>query len=551
MARILTLAEAQALDSRKDGQLKDWAYNALDTTGTREIADVLLPRLRQLVDSEGRIIANSEGVYAFERALQAPALAMMLRGVRMDTTKRQQMVNDLKRELAKDLRGIAKMPGVEDKWDATELETGFCTLEMGKHHKWPRGVPDSPDRRCERCGVPRVKPAAFNPNSSEQAFHLFYDLHGKPPLTNKKGEESTDEDVLERLGKKYPELLPITTAILAVRDKKKQLGSLNARLLDGRYPSSFNVGAAWTGRFSSSKVPFGYGGNLQNVAERHRQAFVPDVGMDMFYSDYMQGESNIVAHVSGDEAYIEAHRVGDVHTFATRLIWPHLAWTGDLKKDKAIAKQNPTWDQAPGHDYRYQAKRIQHGSNFGMSPYGISMVAHIPLPEARKAYESYFYAFPGIKGWQENIAKKIKNHEPIVNPLGRAILLTGRPWDDHTRKQGLSFIPQSTLADIEDIALWRVWYEMDDMEEWLLQLLAQVHDALLGQHPSGKLEVVRHMADLMRIPVPVTDYRGTTRTMTIGVEVAVGKNWGKACSQEEADKGKCRYNPYGMKEIEL
>lgn len=524
MGTIITLEEARSLPP---GQLKDWAYNALDNTGTREIADVLLPRLNS---KTGR-------TYAFERALQAPAMSMMLRGVNVDQPRRKAMVKSLERELAAALKSIGQMEQIKEVWDGIEMETGICPAEFGKHHKWPRGVPDSPDRRCERCGVPRVKPLAFEPGSPSQVKHLFYDLLKIPEHRGKDGEVSTNEDVLERIGNKYAHVKPITDAILEVRNKVKQLGSLTARLTaSGRYPSSFNVGAAWTGRFSSSANPFRLGGNLQNVAERHRAVFTSDPGYDIGYADYMQGESNIVAHLSGDDRYIEAHALGDVHTYVTRYIWPELPWTGDLKLDKKIAKQSPPWDLAPGHDYRFQCKRIQHGSNYGLSPMGISMIAHIPLKEAKRAWENYMSEFEFIPAWQKWVGNEINEHRPLANPLGRTVTLFGRPWDGHTWKQGLAFLPQSTLADMDDIALWRVWYEL---EREGVQLLAQVHDALLFQYPRGRLDLARKVGELMSFPVPVTDIRGHTRIMRIGSEVAVGRNWGHASES----------NPLGIKEL--
>lgn len=497
---------------QQSGQLRAWAYNALDVTGTREVADTLLPELND---------ANSR-TYAFERALQAPAMSMMLRGVRVNTYLRDEMVKELKQELKRDDRELARI--VAPKWDGTELETGLCPGAFGKHHKWPRGVADGPEKRCERCGASRIKSSPFNANSPDQVWHLLHDLHKVPGLTNKKGTESDDKDVLKRLAKQHPHVAPIIDAILAIRDKKKQLGSLLARLSpDNRYHSSFNVGAAWTGRFSSSKNPFGWGGNLQNVAPRHRKVFIADPGMLMGYADYMQGESNLVAHLSGDERYIEAHRLGDVHTYVTRYVWPELPWTGDLAKDKKIAKQNPPWDLAEGHDYRFQCKRIQHGSNYGLTPFGISMIAQIPLAQAKQAYENYMREFDGIPAWQSHVRGIVHNRKPLVNPLGRSLVLFGRPWDKHTWRQALAFLPQSALADIDDIALWRVWYDLEAEE---VQLLAQVHDALLHQVPIGRMDLEREVLKRMAIPVPVQDFRGKVRVMTIGVESALGKNWG-------------------------
>lgn len=521
----LSLEEAKALPQ---GQMKDWAYNALDCTGTREVFDVLKPHLTPATAK----------TYSFEKALQGPAMSMMLRGVRIDRVKRDQMITELKRELVKDEKGISNIEAITNVWDGTELETGFCPADFGKRHKWPKGEPDE-TRHCAKCGVARQKVKPFEANSSAQSQHLFYDLLGIPPMENKKGDVSTDDDVLNRIGKKYPALRIITDAILAVRDKNKQLGSLSARLSSaGRYPSSFNVGAAWTGRFSSSKNPYGLGGNLQNVAPRHRRVFIADPGMEIGYADYMQGESNIVAHLSGDPKYIEAHRLGDVHTYVTRYIWPELPWTGDLKLDKKIAKQNPPWDLAEGHDYRFQCKRIQHGSNYGLTPFGISMIAEIPLAAAKNAYERYMSEFDYIPAWQDWVRGQVHDHRPLVNPLGRTISLFGRSWDKGTWRQGLAFLPQSLLADINDIALIRAWLVL---EEEGLQLLAQVHDALLHQYPAGDYALERRLLQLMRIPIPVTDFQGTTRIMTIGVETATGKNWGHVSKD----------NPYGIDEAPM
>ena len=513
---IYNLEQAKAMPK---GQLKDWLYNALDNTGTREIADVLLPRLNE----------RQAKTYAFERALQGPAMAMMQRGINIDGMQRQRMMTELKRELAKDVNKIARNSAIITVWDKTQKNTGSCKLPQrkdGKHkwEKWEKGTSEH-GRHCVACGADRLIPDPFNANSSDHVDHLIYDLLNIPVHTDKKGNRSAGGDILERIANKFEQHRPILDGILDIRDKKKQLGSLNARLSkDSRYPSSFNIGAAWTGRQSSSKNPYGEGGNAQNVAPRHRRIFIADPGKLLGYIDLKQAESNVVAHISGDEVYIDAHRSGDVHTYVARLVWPELPWTGDLKKDKAIAKRLPEWDNVEGHDFRFQAKRIQHGSNFGLTPPGISMIARIPMKQAFKAQENYFHEFPCIRHWQNGVALRIKDHLPLTNVLGREITLFGRPWEPHTIKQGLAFIPQSSVADILDLGMWRVWTEQDptggDNDE--VELLAQVHDALLLQFDKARTEVLHTTKRLLQIPIPVNG-----RIMQIEAEVAIVYNWGK------------------------
>lgn len=525
--KLYSLEQAKA---EPKGQIKDWLYNGLDNTGTREIAEVLLPRLN---DNQARI-------YAFERALQAPAMAMMQRGILIDNMQRQRMITELKRELAKDTASLAKSEDIRSRWDYTTKNTGSCPTPQrkdGKHkwEKWEKGASEL-GRHCVACGADRLIADPFNANSSDHVDHLIYDLLGIPVQTNKKGKRSAEGDILERLALRFEKHRPILDGILAIRDKKKQLGSLSARLSkDGRYPSSFNIGAAWTGRQSSSKNPYGEGGNAQNVAPRHRKTFIADPGKLLAYIDLKQAESNVVAHIAGDEVYIEAHASGDVHTYVARLVWPELPWNGDLKKDKAVAKRLPEWDNVEGHDFRFQAKRIQHGSNFGLTPPGISMIARIPMKQAFKAQENYFNEFPLIRSWQNDVAKRIKDHLPLYNVFNREITLLGRPWEPHTVKQGYSFIPQSSVADILDLGMWRVWRYQDPTggEADELELLAQIHDALLAQFRKEQMEILHKTKQLLQIPIPVNG-----RIMQIEAEVAIGYNWGK----------KSEDNPRGMYE---
>lgn len=530
--RVWTMPELVAMP---EGQLRYWAYNALDCTGTRKVWDVLRPRLDPA----------RERTYAFHRALQAPVMAMMRRGVRVDQLRLNEALKTLRRELAVEIRKANRLPVVKEKWDGELKVTGLCpTPPYGKRHKWPRGVEDGPERKCEKCGVARVKKGLFNPNSHEQCAHLFHDLMGLARMKNKKKEWSVDDEVLEKLALKHPQHGDLFDVVRECRGLKKQIGFLSSRQTpSGRMPSTFNVAAAWTSRFSSSKNPYGLGTNLQNISERHRNIFIPDPGMELFYADLERAESLVVAYVSGDEGYIKAHD-GDTHTLVASYLWPDLPWTGDPTADKKVAEQNPTWDPAPGHSYRFQAKRIQHGSNFGLAPFGIAMIAHIPVKEAAAAQGRYFDAFPGIPAWQRETARKVAEQEPLVNPLGYTVALAGRPWDGHTVRQALSLVPQSTVAHVLNLGLWRVWRELDPE---LVMVLAQIHDAILGQWPVERREVAaKELVRRMKIAIPVTSPTGT-RTMTIQVEVMAGGNWGKF--NDNPKKGPL--NPRGLKVLHV
>lgn len=502
-------------------------YNCVDNIATRRIFDVLMERADP----------QTLRTYSMERSVQNAAFAMSSRGLLVDEVARSKGARELGLEKTKLERRIAKMPQITSVFDmlANSVDASLfgpkavvCPKSKRKdgHHSWPKPDPEAVGiPACTECGRPRQMVKPFNPGSPDQVMHLFYDLYGCQVQTNKKKQPSVDEDCMDKLARKYPKYKDVTTAIIDYRDYAKQLGFLKSRLRGGRFYMNFNVGATLTARWSSNKDNFGDGANGQNITERWRHIFIADPGKTIFYADLKQAESNAVAHMAGDEAYIEAHRSGDVHTFVTRFIWPELPWTGDLAKDKAIAKQLPEWDPVPGHDYRFQAKKFQHGSNYGLTPRGIAIIEHIPLAVAEEGQGRYFQAFPKVRAWQNTIRDDITNMRALVNPLGIRTKLYGRPWDEHTYKQGLSIKPQGLVAHIIDLAAEQIYNELDPWQVWLL---AQIHDALLGEVDDGDTASLKRVLELMSIPIPVTDIYGVTRTMQIETEMAVGKNWGHA-----------------------
>src|SRR5690606_6812964 len=143
------------------------------------------------------------------------------------------------------------------------------------------------------------------------------------------------------------------------------------------------------------------------------------------------------------------------------------------------------------------------------TPFGMAMIAHIPVEAAREAQQRYFRAFPGIQEWQRYIIGRVERQLPLRNPFGRVIRLIGRPRDPHTHKQGLAFGPQSGIAELLNAALWRVWRRFDPE---LIQVLAQVHDAILGQYLEEREdEALRALKECMEMSFPVTDIHGVTR----------------------------------------
>ena len=61
------------------------------------------------------------------------------------------------------------------------------------------------------------------------------------------------------------------------------------------------------------------------------------------------------------------------------------------------------------------------------------------------------------------------------------------------------------------------------MDNNAIQVLANVHDAVLGQVRKGDYDTLRHAVSLMSVPVQIGK-----RVMNIATECTIGLNWGKA-----------------------
>jgi DNA polymerase I-like protein with 3'-5' exonuclease and polymerase domains len=500
MAKIITNAHLDGLD----GMEKYWSYNGLDCAITREVYNVISRQLTPATDL----------AYRFEMAMQAPAFAMMLRGVCVDDNARAAALRDLQKlekQIEKEMQDV-----VGPDWEFKKKRSPKCDKapKGKKHHKWPDDL-DLSEQTCAFCGLPRLVSDPFNPRSPKQVQHLLYEVWGLPKQRNRRTHlVSVDDECLEHLANKFPERKPVLDRLMEARKVRKQIGFMKAPTgIDGRMHSSFNVGATETFRWSSSKAPDMTGVNIQQIADPWRNVFVPDPGMELGYADLEQAESRIIAYDAQDEAFISVHQSSDTHTEVAKLIWP------ETVLDRTSAELPVAWDSDPQHNYRFYAKKIVHGSNLGMSPVGIAREAHIPIREAEEMQTRYFAAFPRVRARQKEIIKELQETGRLTNPLGVERAFFGRLWDEHVWKEGFSFIPQSMVGFILSIGLWRVWHDLDP---GALHCIAQVHDAILFQYPKDRPEVLQAVHDKMLIPL---DIRG--RTCTIPVEIMVGPNWKK------------------------
>jgi len=189
-----------------------WVYNCKDCVTEFEIAEVLTPMIPRMKQSEP---------YEFQMAQFLPVLRMMLRGVNVNVTRKEELTMEL-------LDAIAE-----------------------RQH-WLEEVVGHP----------------LNPKSPKQMKEFFYEEIGLPiQKVRKTGKPTTNDEALKTLAKKEPLIQPITDCISQLRSLGVFLSTFVKAPLgeDGRLRSSYNIAGTETFRWSSSKDAFGTGLNLQNI----------------------------------------------------------------------------------------------------------------------------------------------------------------------------------------------------------------------------------------------------------------------------------------------
>lgn len=480
--------------AKRAGYDLDQIYNGLDTCVTFEVLEELT-----------RLSNQAPEIYAFERALQAPAMEMMLRGFRVDQYERRQAQAELRSQILALFERLRRM-----------------ALELGLHI----------DEKFV--------------NSPKQLKEFFYGRLRLPETFKyAKGQKtlSMDRETLEKLQQHWV-AMPIISAILGIREASKSLKVLETEVDgDGRLRTSYNIAGTETGRWSSSKNAEGTGGNFQNWKERLRRIMVADVGWKLYGIDLEQAESREIGFIMGvlfnDWTYLDACEGGDLHTASSRLIWPELGWTGIPKKDRELA-ESPFYRD---FSYRDMAKRGGHGTTYVGSPF--TMARHLKVPtKLMEVFQSRFFdAYPSIPKFHLWVAKELQTTFHLRTYFGRDRHFFGRPNDDATLREGVAFMGQSPTGDRMNLGVYNLWDSMRSE----IRGTAQLHDAVYFQARDDGPEYEDYIAKkaLACCEIPIAAPNG--RVFSVPGEVKIGWNWSRRHDEgKPLDAKRNPYNPNGL-----
>ncbi|WCK55521.1 DNA polymerase I [Aneurinibacillus sp. Ricciae_BoGa-3] len=351
---------------------------------------------------------------------------------------------------------------------------------------------------------------SFNINSPKQLGEILFDRLNLPVYKKTKTGYSTSADVLEKLESAH-EIIPL---ILEFR----QLGKLQSTYIeglkkvisdkDGKIHTLFNQAVTATGRLSSTEP------NLQNIpirleeGRKIRQAFVPsEDGWLIFSADYSQIELRILAHISEDEALIDAfQRDMDIHTRTAMDVF-------GVDEDGVTSLM------------RRQAKAVNFGIVYGISDYGLSQNLNITRKQAAEFIEQYFSVFPGVKRYMDNIIEDAHKQGYVTTLLNRRRILpdiNSRNFNlrSFAERTAMNTPIQGTAADVIKLAMVNMARRLEE-EKLASRMLLQVHDELIFEVPQNEL-------DKMRALVPEVMESALPLAVPLKVDVNYGPSWYEA-----------------------
>ncbi|MGF1835994.1 DNA polymerase I [Photobacterium sanguinicancri] len=338
----------------------------------------------------------------------------------------------------------------------------------------------------------------FNLSSPKQLQAILFEKMGLPILKKTpSGAASTNEEVLQELALDYP----LPKLILEYRSLSKLKSTYTDKLpkmvnpATGRVHTSYHQAVTATGRLSSSDP------NLQNIPIRNaegrriRQAFIAPTGYKVLAVDYSQIELRIMAHLSGDEALLEAFRTGkDIHAATAAEIL-------SLPIDSVSTEQ------------RRRAKAINFGLIYGMSAFGLAKQLGMGRNEAQEYMDLYFERYPGVLEYMESTRNTASEQGFVETLFGRRLHLPDIKSRNGIRRKAaeraaINAPMQGTAADIIKRAMVLVDEWVQQQPEGQVRLLMQVHDELVFEVQNEHLdavtaEVQRLMEAAAQLDVPL------------------------------------------------
>ena len=343
----------------------------------------------------------------------------------------------------------------------------------------------------------------LNLSSPKQLQAVLFDELKMPKTRKTKTGYTTDADALAGLYAKtsHPFLEHLLEHRDAIKLRQTVEGLRKAIQPDGRIHTTFQQTIAATGRLSSTDP------NLQNIPARHeegmriREAFTVGEGYEcLMTADYSQIEMRIMAHLSADQALIDAFRSGeDLHRYVAALV-------------HGIGVEDVTAQQ------RSHVKAMSYGLAYGLSTFGLARQLGIDNAEAADLRNAYFARFGKVHDYLESVVEQARRDGYTETMFGRRRYLPDLTSDNRQRREmaeraALNAPIQGSAADIVKKAMIDVDSALRE-QALTSRILLQIHDELLIEVAPGEAEAVESL---------LKEQMGGAAELSVPLDVAVGR----------------------------
>ena len=350
----------------------------------------------------------------------------------------------------------------------------------------------------------------FNLNSPKQLGTVLFEELDLPVRKKTKTGYSTNAEVLESLRLEHPIVEQILAYRLWSKLKSTYLDGITGliRTDTGRVHTSFNQTVTATGRLSSSDP------NLQNIPVRTeegrmiRALFEPGEGYDYLLSaDYSQIELRLLAHMSGDENFIDAFKRGqDIHA-----------------RTAAEVFGIPLEEVTP--ELRRHAKAVNFGIVYGISDFGLARNLHISRKEAGDYISRYFERYPGVRAFMDKVVAEAHETGYVTTMFGRRRELPAiksRNFNQRmlAERMAMNTPIQGTAADVIKLAMIAAYHRLKEAGV-KSRILLQVHDELV-------LEVVESELDVVQAILRESMEHVVALSVPLSIDIHWGRNWAEA-----------------------
>ena len=345
---------------------------------------------------------------------------------------------------------------------------------------------------------------------------------------------SVKDEAIERLQKRYPD-----NAYLSLRvDIQATKTRLSTRLSvepedDGCVHFPYHSHRSGPGRISSGKddeestkvrtAP----GNAQNITHRDRAIYCAPDGQVFIGCDSSQIEARVMATHANELRMLRAWEQGlDIHAIngasLARALGCQCAAEEADRKTFRFAGEVRT--------YRYAAKRMTHGWNYGMLADLTAELFGITKAVAQRLIDAYFETWPRIREFQQELVARAARDHYLVNSFGRVFPF----WSFKRDREG-----RWTLADPNEAISFPAQSDVSDMCKAILPKLDEVamrwggsirhteHDSFLALMPDdpavvkGYIEEARPVMEREWPQLPVR----LGKVFTCPAEFKVGRRW--------------------------